>query len=252
MCELLALHFNRPVYPDFSFRGFRHRGASNPHGWGLAWFEDRKGWKVVKRTHASSQSKLAASLLDQPPGPSRIFLAHVRLASQGRISAKNTHPFIHPFSDGNVALVHNGTLRGLPRSWRKPLGETDSEQLLCLVLDALEDRGATFKDYEHVETILQDLNQYGTLNAVLSDGASVYSYRDKEGYNGLHRAVRKPPFTKTRLLDEELRLDLSKVKEPGTFGFVIASQPLTDEKWDPLNKGKISHTRSNFCISFCN
>lgn len=240
MCELLALHFNKPVHPDFSFRGFCHRGSRNPHGWGLAWFDDSTGWQVVKRTCAANQSRVAASLLKHCPGPSRTFLGHVRLASQGRVSVKNTHPFIQPFGLGHVALIHNGTLSGLPATRRQPLGETDSEHLLCLLLDRLEDVGATFEDYDQVEAALQDLNQYGTLNAVLSDGSFLYAYRDKNGYNGLYQTVRVPPFTQTRLLDEELCLDLAKVKESGTFGFVLATRPLTNEKWEPLRKGKIS------------
>lgn len=240
MCELLALHFNQPVHPDFSFRGFRHRGSTNPHGWGLAWFHESTGWQVVKRSQASNESSLAASLLVKPPGPSRTFLGHVRMASQGRVSAKNTHPFLHPFGKKQVALIHNGTLCGLPVTRRKPLGETDSEHLLCLLLDRLEDSKASFQDHSQVEAILRDLNRYGSLNAVLSDGAFVYAYRDKDGYNGLYQAVRIPPFTKTRLLDEDLCLDLSRVKKPGTFGFVIATQPLTDEKWTPLPQGRVS------------
>lgn len=36
MCELLGLCFNLPVRPDIPFKGFRHRGANNPDGWGIA------------------------------------------------------------------------------------------------------------------------------------------------------------------------------------------------------------------------
>lgn len=240
MCELLALHFNRPVHPDFSFRGFRHRGSTNPHGWGLAWIDDSNGWQVVKSTCAANESRVAASLLKHCPGPSRTFLGHVRLASRGSISAINTHPFVQALGKNQVALIHNGTLSGLPATKRKPLGETDSEHLLCLLLDRLEDVGATFDDYDHVEAALQDLNQYGTLNAVLSDGSFIYAYRDKNGYKGLYQTVRIPSLTPTRLLDEDLCLDLSKTKGPGTFGFVLATRPLTDEKWEPLPRGKIS------------
>lgn len=250
MCELLALHFNQPVHPDFSFRGFRHRGSTNPHGWGLAWFHESTGWQVVKRSQASNESSLAASLLVKPPGPSCTFLGHVRMASQGRISVKNTHPFVHPFGKGQVALIHNGTLCGLPVTRRKPLGETDSEHLLCLLLDRLEDARASFQDYGQVEKILQDLNEYGTMNTIVSDGSFVYAYRDKDGYNGLYQAVRMPPFTQTRLLDEDLCLNLSREKKPGTIGFVIATQPLTDEKWTPLPEGEISHFKTRFTPTF--
>jgi len=47
MCELLAMSFNLPVRPNISFRGFRHRGESNPHGWGIAFYPDESA-QIIK------------------------------------------------------------------------------------------------------------------------------------------------------------------------------------------------------------
>lgn len=248
MCELLALTFNKPVYPDFSFRGFRHRGASNPDGWGLAWFDKKANWHVIKRASASNRSTLVSKFLEQPPGPSRTFLAHVRYATAGNRSVKNTHPFTCSLNGVTIALIHNGTLHDLPLSRRKPMGKTDSERLLCVILDRLEDEKASFEDFKVLEHILLDLNEYGKLNTIISDGISLYAYRDKNGYNGLYKTFRRPPFKHAKLLDEELCCDLSKVKNPDTFGYVLASAPLTDENWKLLPIGKVSRfgTKTNF------
>jgi glutamine amidotransferase len=227
------------VYPDFSFRGFRHRGASNPHGWGLAWFDEHKKWQVIKRAGAANRSTLVSSLLKRPPGPSRTFLGHVRYASKGQPLQKNAHPFTHPFDQGEVAMIHNGTLNDLPPTRRNPKGTTDSEHLLCTLLDRLEERNTSFGNTNEVESIFLDINNYGTLNAVVSNGSLFYAYRDKNGYSELHQTFRMPPLKETQLLDDDLSLDLSRIKEPGTFGYVLATRPLTDEQWKPLPRGKV-------------
>lgn len=244
MCELLALTFNKPVYPDFSFRGFRKKGANNPHGWGLAWFDKRCKWRVIKRASAADQCTVVSSLLKKPPGPSRTFLGHVRYASKGQPLQKNAHPFTHPFDQGEVAMIHNGTLNDLPPTRRKPKGTTDSEHLLCILLDRLEERNVSFGDTKEVEAIFLDINKYGTLNAVVSNGSLFYAYRDKNGYNTLYQTFRRPPFKETQLLDDDLSLDLSRIKESNTFGYVIATQPLTDEKWKPIPRGKLTSYRT--------
>ena len=241
MCELLALTFNKAVYPDFSFRGFRQRGLINPDGWGLAWFDKRSKWRVIKRASSANRCTVVSSLLKKPPGPSRTFLGHVRQASKGQPLQKNAHPFTAPFGQGEVAMIHNGTLNNLPPTSRTPKGTTDSEHLLCLLLDRLEQKKATFGDNKEVEAIFSDMNNYGTLNVVVSDGSITYAYHDKNGFNELYQTFRRPPFKKTKLLDDDLCVDLSDIKDTGTFGYVLATRPLTDERWKPLPRGKLIH-----------
>jgi len=63
MCELLGLDFNQPVRCSFSFRGFRHRGEHNPHGWGTARFDGRAS-QVFKEPIRAPRSRLATLLPD--------------------------------------------------------------------------------------------------------------------------------------------------------------------------------------------
>lgn len=110
MCELLGLNFNQPVPVSLSFRGFRHRGTHNPHGWGIARFDERS-CQVFKEPIEASNSKLATFLRDYKAFVNNTFIAYVRYASQGNHTLQNTHPFLRTFRSREVALAHNGTLK---------------------------------------------------------------------------------------------------------------------------------------------
>jgi len=241
MCQLLSLIFTRPVPLDLSWREFRHRGASNPDGWGLAWYDQAtRSWQVEKDTVALHKSARGASLLSHPPGPASVYLAHVRQATSGSVTQENCHPFLHPFRGRSVVLAHNGTLKNLPPSRRDRQGSTDSEHLLCLLLDRLEDEGVAFEDEVGMKRILRDLTQYGPLNTIFTDGTTLYAYRDQQGRRPLYRMRRMFPFGKITLKKENLVFDLSDQKTPDTSGHILASEPLTDEAWEEIPPGQLA------------
>ena len=151
MCELLGLNFNQPVRCSLSFRGFRHRGEHNPHGWGIARFDGR-ACQVFKEPIKAPNSRLATFLRDYEPFVSKIFIGHVRLASQGNPKLQNTHPFVRIFRSREIALAHNGTLSEpvMPKDKLKfhPVGETDSEYLLCALLTVLSEQEIRVTDFQ--------------------------------------------------------------------------------------------------------
>ncbi|MEM2941628.1 MAG: class II glutamine amidotransferase, partial [Thermoproteota archaeon] len=136
MCELLAINFNQQVRISLSFRGFRHRGGRNPDGWGIVRFEG-PACQVFKEPIGAQDSKLGMFLRDYESFVSKIFIAHVRFASQGSPALRNTHPFIRTFHSRKFALAHNGTVNPVVKEGElrfHPVGETDSEYLLCALL----------------------------------------------------------------------------------------------------------------------
>lgn len=238
MCELLGLAFNEPVTVGISFRGFRHRGADNPHGWGLAWF--RGGRPEIRKEPAPADESDAAVAVQKMSISSPIFIGHVRLASCGNQTPANTHPFHHELQGTPVVFAHNGTLRNLPRPTHfGPVGETDSEQALCVLLSRMQEEKVPFSDFARIENLLQKLNESGTMNVLFSNGAELFVYRDKEGYNGLCLTHREVPFQAITLQDEDWTVDLSEEKRPSERGFVIATKPLTHEHWADLKRGTL-------------
>lgn len=238
MCELLGLAFNEPVTVGISFPGFLRRGASNPDGWGLAYFHD--GRPRIRKEPAPANKSPAAEKVQREDISSQIFIGHVRLASRGGRTQANTHPFRHDFQGTPVVFAHNGTLHGLPQPTHlKPIGQTDSEQAFCVLLSRMQQEGVSLSHFRRIEHLLQELNDYGTMNVLFSNGAELFAYRDKGGYKGLCLTHREAPFHAITLQDEDWTVDLSKVKKPSERGFVIATRPLTDENWTDLKKGKL-------------
>lgn len=247
MCELLGLAFNEPVTAGISFRGFRHRGASNPDGWGLAWFSN--GRPEIQKEPAPANASAGALAVQTKRISSEIFIGHVRLASRGDPTKSNTHPFHHDFHGRPVVFAHNGTLRRLPQpSHFKPNGETDSEQALCVFLSWMQEENISFSDFAQIERRLQELNSHGSLNLLFSNGAELFAYRDRDGYNGLCLTYREAPFQAITLRDEDWTVDLSEEKRPSERGFVIATRPLTGEDWTGLRKGGLLVIRAGRAV----
>jgi len=248
MCELLGLDFNQPVRCSFSFRGSRHRGEYNSHGWGIARFDGRAS-QVFKESIRAPRSRLATLLRDYDFFVSKIFIGHVRYASRGRHTLQNTHPFVRTFRCREVVLAHNGTL-DIQRTRLKfhPVGETDSEWLLCALLTKLSDERIALTDFGRIEAVLAEFNGLGDLNLLFSEGEHLYCYRDRDGYNGLCMTERAAPFHRVSLRDEDWEVDLAEEKHPDQRGVVIASQPLTNEKWNPLPLGSLRVFKDGLCV----
>jgi predicted glutamine amidotransferase len=239
MCELLGLAFNEPVTARISFRGFRHGGAANPDGWGLAWFENGQ-LKIEKEPKAANSSEKALEFQSDHRISSPVFIGHVRHASKGSRNMANTHPFRQTFSGTPVVFAHNGTLCNLPTPNRfNPAGETDSERAFCLLLSWMDDNQVRFSDFEAIEKWLRKLNEHGDMNLLFSNGLEFFAYRDINGYKGLCLTHRQATFATINLADEDWEVDLSQEKKPSERGFVVATRPLTEESWTNLNKGRL-------------
>lgn len=248
MCQLLALNFNRNVRPNISFQGFHKGGAAaNPHGWGLAMY-DGKAAKIFKEPIRADNSALAEFCAKHSDIQSQIFIGHVRYASAGRRNClANTHPFSREFRGRDVVLVHNGTIKGQDLDALKvrlqgrfaPIGDTDSEVVLCVLLEWLADQNINLEDFAKIEEHLNEINCLGTLNLAFSDGENLYVYHDRDGYRGLMRVHRKYPFPKTKLHDRDWSIDLGESKDREESGYVIATEALSDENWEPFAHGKL-------------
>ncbi|MBF0236660.1 MAG: class II glutamine amidotransferase [SAR324 cluster bacterium] len=248
MCELLGLNFNRPVRPAISFRGFRHGGADNPHGWGIARF-DGKACQVFKEPIKGNESKLATFIRDYELFESKTFISHVRFASHGTRGLQNTHPFVRTFRSREVALAHNGTLR-MKRSdlTFHPVGQTDSELLLCTLLTTLSREHIEFSNYVRIEAVLREFNNDGNMNLLFSDGEHLFCYRDQRGYNNLFMVERRAPYSTISLKDEDWLIDLKEEKRLDQRGFVIATRKLTDEPWNEIKPGNLMVFKDGDCV----
>ena len=244
MCQLLGLSFNHPVTADFSLRGLETQVEGDPmyrnrNGWGIALFQDDAAL-VIKEPLSANTSSLFRSVRKLPL-TSTTFLAHIRFFTRGNDTLKNTHPFSREVFGRDIAFAHNGTLSdriaAAETGRHQPIGDTDSERAFLHLLHS-----AVTAEGVHPERLIEAarrINAWGEFNFLLACGVHLYAYHCRSGYKGLYSRERVPPHSPARLADEDFVFDFSVPAYEKEQGFLIASTPLTDERWEPFRPGEL-------------
>jgi predicted glutamine amidotransferase len=149
MCRLFALRSTQPSRVGTSLLSSTcslrqqscgdRRGQCHDNGWGIGWCSGTR-WHRVRSTRAARDDPRYRALATSVVAST--VLAHVRQASVGAPTERNTHPFVY----GRWLFAHNGTLEGfaedperlrrlIPASLcRRVRGETDSEHAFYFLL----------------------------------------------------------------------------------------------------------------------
>lgn len=203
MCRMVGVVF-RSAFPMESLHALREvaRTGKIPEeqepghrdGWGIVSFKHRSPRLIGKSerpAHIDQSYDSALATLEGIEAPNML-IAHVRAASAGGVSLKNTHPFILE----DLVLAHNGTVKGvIPGGTQAPKGDTDSERLLTL----LADRYSRSKDLVGavIGLVKEDLKgaTYRGMILLVSDGSKLVGFRKVndlgwEWYYKLKLAVR--------------------------------------------------------------
>lgn len=245
MCQLLGMNCATPTDITFSFRGFSQRaGITSDHsdGFGIAFFED-KACRLFVDNQSAVESPIA-DLVRNYPIKSRNVIAHIRKATQGKITLENSHPFIRELWGRQWIFAHNGDLHDFaPRLSGKftPVGNTDSERAFCYLLDHLVLKfGYIEPSLSDIFSVLEEISpqvaEHGTFNFCLSNGQALFSYATTK----LHWIVREYPFQPARLIDLDVEVDFSDVTTPDDRVAVITTEPLTaNEEWFAYQAGEM-------------
>jgi glutamine amidotransferase len=245
MCELLGLCFNTEVTVHLAFSGLKAGAPENPDGWGVAWY-DKYGTQIIKESRPADRSRLAASFMEHLGARSRIFVSHIRRATSGTVGYVNTHPFYRRFDQKTWVFAHNGTINtrqlSFPSKEFIPIGETDSELVFCSLLSWMSHRGISLagrNGFDLLHERLREINRLGELNVIFSDGRSLFAYHDISGHVGLHFLLRKAPYKVVKLRGQYLTINLAEVVDPGERGYIVASEPLSNEVWNRIKPGQL-------------
>lgn len=244
MCELLGMSCNTPTDLTFSFTGFSSRGGrTGPHGdgWGLAFFEGRAS-RVFLDPQPCCESPLAAFFRGYSV-KTESAIAHIRKRTHGPVGLANTHPFWREMWGRSWVFAHNGTLRGvesLALDRYNPIGETDSERAFCWmlgqILRAFEAQPAPAELFATVARLGSELSAHGVFNFLLSNGDYLFARCDTK----LHHIIRRAPFGRATLTDEDVTIDFAQVTSPDDRVAVVATAPLTrDERWRKGEPGEL-------------
>ncbi len=258
MCELFAMSSRTPSTLNYSLNEFAKHGGlthKNKSGWGIAYFEENDVF-MVKEALPASDSPLAKYISDEGRSSSCV-IAHVRLATVGTPSLKNTHPFRRALGGHMHVFAHNGTLNGLHDDHDKqilhyePLGDTDSELAFCLLLERMRtlwlERSEVIPPVDERLSVFAEfageMKERGSANFLYSDGDTLFAHAHRRIYeeNGGFSDPRAPGLSIRNCMachqGPEYTCDGLNVHLADPSTTLLASVPLDEHGWDPLPEG---------------
>lgn len=247
---------SRPATVSLSLKTLAEHGDhAGPYGdgWGIGYYEDTD-IRLIKAVEAAGDSDWVR-FVQSHRLTSPVVIAHLRRATMGERTYRNTQPFARELAGRMHLFAHNGWLPDIftaPRltpSRFQPIGETDSERAFCVLLDRLaqiwtrpgvappiEDRLSV------LATFAQELRSLGPANFLYSDGDAVFAHGHRRIQAASHRIA--PPGL--MLLQRQCSagsqgIDAAGVSVAGSGQSVtlFASVPLSDEPWLPLHEGEL-------------
>ncbi|TVQ85495.1 MAG: class II glutamine amidotransferase [Chromatiaceae bacterium] len=286
MCELFAMSSRVPATLGFSLeRLARHGGDEGPHrdGWGLAFYEG-PDCLLLREPHPACKSPLM-QFMERQGLRTRMAVSHIRLATFGERSLRNTQPFSRELGGHMHVFAHNGDLPALAAaaavvnpvvtpvaaaiadsvlvpvtagSRFRPIGDSDSERAFCGLLTrltplwdaaagtvpALSARLALLADYA------RELRRLGSANFIYADGDALFVHADRRtqadgclrapGLYLLQRCCWRaaPELAEAGVRLKSIRQDVA----------LVASVPLTDERWQPLGEGDLIALSQGLCF----
>ena len=178
MCRLFGMIAPEPTSARFwllnapdSVVDQSHRNAD---GTGLAYYDEGLRAKVDKQPIAAHQDQEFAS--EAHHVRSNLFVAHVRHATQGKVSQENTQPFVNE----ELVFAHNGNIEGLedlPFPVGPLHGDTDSERYFALLRYHVQEAPNTLAGIRGAIAWISENRDYTSLNFLLADGECLYALR---------------------------------------------------------------------------
>ncbi|MBT8063406.1 MAG: class II glutamine amidotransferase [Gammaproteobacteria bacterium] len=265
MCELFAMSSCHPATGNFALKTFQSHGGShhkNGDGWGIALYDEGDA-RILRETSAACDSSYF-DFLRSHSHPSRCVISHIRQATVGGVSLRNTQPYVRELFGKLHCFAHNGDLEfdsaiEGPLDFQ-PIGESDSELAFCKLLTqmkraAAEQGGMLTLDQKirQVREFARDFAARGTFNFFYSDGEYLFAH----GHQRTHEdGVMRPPGLHL-LVREDHHHDHDHQRVGGLRIHceetipelcLMASVPLTDEPWEPLEAGTLAVLRHGLLL----
>ncbi len=252
MCELFGMSSRLPAIVNFSIEEFSHHGGlTGPHadGWGIAFYDDGDV-RLIREPEAAAESEWL-SFVKNHQIHSTTVISHIRKATMGPRCLKNTQPFCRELGVRKHIFAHNGDLFGVERlafGSCRPVGDTDSERAFCHLLHRLEPlwlHGRQLPSIDERAEVVADfaasLREFGSANFLYSDSELLFAHgHRRKGPDdisrppGLYRLCRRCVAGHDELDAAGLRVTFSQQEVA-----LVASVPLTEENWLPLEEGEV-------------
>ncbi|WP_197375246.1 class II glutamine amidotransferase [Mycolicibacterium baixiangningiae] len=256
MCRLFGLHADgRAVKATFWLLqapdNLAEQSRRNPDGTGLGVFRPDGTPEVRKQPIAAWRDAEFTDEAQELTGTT--FIAHVRYATTGSLEVRNSHPFLQ---DGRL-FAHNGVVEGLDTLDARlhelgvsdlVRGETDSERVFALITASVRARdgdvGAGIADALHW---LADSVPIYAVNLLLATPTDMWAlrYPDTHALYLLDRAAADG----TEFTMRTNRISASSAHLGEQPAVVFASEPMDDERWQPMTPGELVHVDAGLRIT---
>ena len=244
---------------NYSLNEFAQHGGvthSNKSGWGIAYYYDNDAL-LIKEPEPAADSPWIRFISEQQL-QSDCVIAHVRLATIGTPSHRNTHPFKRELGGHAHIFAHNGTLKALHDEVDKaalrdlPIGETDSELAFCVLLQRMRE---LYQDTDSPELAARvdcftgfchDMAKLGSANFLYSDGEYLYAHGHRRIYeeNGEFTEPKAPGLSIRNCIqcqegEEGWYCNGLNIELGSQQTVLFASVPLDAEGWFGLDEGTV-------------
>jgi glutamine amidotransferase len=262
MCELFALSGSIATTTSLSMERLALRGDRAGHlsdGWGIG-FYDGPDVRLFREPEAAGDSAWVRFIGEQRIR-SHLVMSHLRHATQGEVSLRNTQPFARELGGRMHLFAHNGRLPGIEERLggqdqrHAPIGSSDSEFAFCVLLDRLTplwtSSAPTLQSrLAVVSALARELRGLGPANFLYADGEFLFAHGHRRlqpdgstaapGLHVLHRECATDP--------DALAAAGVEIGHPQAVT-LFASVPLTLDDWRPLYEGEIVVTRSGIVVT---
>jgi len=256
MCELLGMSSDFPATLSLSITKLAEHGgapAMIKDGWGVAYYEGTDV-RLIKDAQPVNDSDWVRFIRDHDLRSS-IAMAHIRKATMGEPAYRNAQPFTRELAGRMHLFAHNGWLPGIFDSSRfrsiqySSVGETDSEQAFCALLDRLRDIWRQPGDIPPIETRLavvssfaQELRALGPANFLYSDGDALFAHGDRRKQAKTAK-VEAPGLVFLQRWcqrsEKGLVANAISVESADQTVTLVASVALTPDPWQALAEGEV-------------
>jgi predicted glutamine amidotransferase len=245
MCRLFARASLEPYPATFGLLeapdSVEAQSRKEPDGYGIGWFDKQGAPHTIRRAKAAYEDR--AFPQEAHELRSRMFVAHIRFATNGANLERNTHPFIER---GRI-FAHNGVVHGLdelearlrPEYRRAVAGDTDSERVFALITQEIDDQGGDVTGglVEAVTWIAATLPLYA-VNLLLATATDLWALRYPETHDLLWLDDREATVTEQH--DRRRRLRFGVDTPAPAIG--VASEAMgIGYPWTPLAAGELLH-----------
>jgi len=262
MPNLLAMSFEGELAPSFTLHCL-DPGRTLPDGWGLGYYPAGEPSAAILKEPAPPQASMRSQLaLAFDHSTSSLFVLHIRHATWGALSDANTQPFSRTWGRRDWLMAHAGSLDRrldeIPGPF-EPVGSTDTEQLLCRLLNELAARGwknLAEADLDAIAGWIAALNELGGMTMCLTDGRDLLVHADRRGA-GLWLGELAPPYERIAFGDADLDVDLTKRGAKSRKGVLVCTEELAAREgdagravqWHPLEPGQLLIVREGAVIA---